>query len=421
MPQKPLDDEKARAAAEAYKANGNDKSAAAKALGIPRNTFCGHLKHAALRGMLGTEPVLPGFEIERTTHVTGADGATERQFVRQRQARGDAKAEMPPGHRLREATIQSDSTGKLERTWWKTKETPSAIDIAETLKAAFADYEPAAIPTPAPLNVETDLVTLMPLNDWHVGMFSWERETGTNWDLKIAERVIGQAIEQVIEQSPVSETAIVLGGGDLTHADNNKNQTARSSNQLDVDGRHQKVVETAGRLVVRSIDAALKRAKRVIVRILKGNHDEETAPSIAWFLLAWYRNEPRVIVDCDQSLFWYYRFGKTFLAATHGHEARLSDMPAIMAHRRPEDWGASLFRYAHGFHVHHKSKRPPAEAGGVELESHQAPIPQDAWHFGRGFLSGRSLQTITYHKDFGEISRVRRALLDAGEPRKEAA
>ncbi|MBY0253727.1 MAG: hypothetical protein K2X54_20495, partial [Methylobacterium organophilum] len=84
----------------------------------------------------------------------------------------------------------------------------------------------------------------------------------------------------------------------------------------------------------------------------------------------------------------------------------------VMAARRPEDWGLTKFRYGHGFHIHHK-RLLGFEAGGVVTESHQAPVAQDAWHHGAGFLSGRSLQTITYHRAFGEVSRAREAILDA--------
>jgi hypothetical protein len=93
------------------------------------------------------------------------------------------------------------------------------------------------------------------------------------------------------------------------------------------------------------------------------------------------------------------------LAATHGHAAKLGKMPEIMAHRRAEDWGKTKFRYAHGFHYHHAEKTV-TEGAGVICECHQAPIPQDAWNYGEGFCSGRSVQTITYHKDKGERGRV---------------
>lgn len=402
----------------AYEANGKNQVRTAAALGIARETLQNTLRRAAERGLLGTKPVLPGFRISQVTNTPSGD------FVQQKPERGP-EFEVPAGHAVKGISALVDAEGRTIQQWVKTREEPSAIDIADILAKRFENYSPAAEPAPTPDHVSEDLLTLIPCNDWHVGMFAWHRETDQNWDLKIAERTIGQGIEDAIARSPASAVAIVLGGGDLTHADNNKNQTARSANQLDVEGRHQKIVETAGDLMVRTIDAALRRNGRVIVRNLKGNHDEETAPAVAWFLRAWYRNEPRVFVDLDQSLFFYHRHGLTFLAATHGHEAKLQDMPQIMAHRRAEDWGATRYRYAHGFHVHHRSKFA-TEGGGVIMESHQAPIPQDAWHFGSGFLSGRSLQTITYHRDFGEVSRVRVAMLDGAaandnQPAKERA
>jgi hypothetical protein len=102
------------------------------------------------------------------------------------------------------------------------------------------------------------------------------------------------------------------------------------------------------------------------------------------------------------------------LGATHGHQSsnHIAKMPGIMAHRRAVDWGATKFRYVHGFHLHHSAKIA-TEGNGVICEVHQAPIPQDAWHFASGFLSGRSMQGITYHRNFGEIGRVRTAILDA--------
>jgi hypothetical protein len=73
--------------------------------------------------------------------------------------------------------------------------------------------------------------------------------------------------------------------------------------------------------------------------------------------------------------------------------------------------GATRWRYVHGFHLHHHAKFA-TEGEGVISEIHQAPIPQDGWHFVSGFLSGRSLQAITYHREFGEIGRVRVAMMD---------
>ena len=180
---------------------------------------------------------------------------------------------------------------------------------------------------------------------------------------------------------------------------------------LQVDGRYSKCLGVVCRMFVHMAYAALEKHETVEVRILQGNHDEHSSIALGYFLLAWFRDEPRVTVDVDPSLFWWRRFGKVMLGATHGHMAKPSQMAEIMAHRRAEDWGATKYRFAHTFHVHHSSKLV-TEGGGVITETHQTPIPQDAYHFGSGYLSGRSLCAITYDPQFGEVARSRVVIQD---------
>jgi hypothetical protein len=420
LPTPKLSDELAQEAADAFDALRN-KTEAALLLGIPRNTFNDRLKIAAERGMCGTKPVLPGFRISQTTAVKDADGNVVQEFIQQKPERGDA-FQVPAGHTIKGISALVNEDGREIIKWVKTRNEYAPQDIAAILKDAFVDV-PAAEPRALDTVPTDDLLTLTPLADFHVGLFAWHRETGANWDLSIAERVIGGALDDLIARTPPSGHAIVLGGGDLLHSDSNENKTAKSGNVLQVDGRYQKVLMTACRLVVRAIDANLARHGHVTVRILPGNHDEHASVAVAYFLLAWYRNEPRVTVDVDPSLFFWFRFGKVLLGATHGHTVKLKDMASIMAHRRAEDWGATVHRFIHGFHIHHSSKYA-TEGNGVISESHQTPTPQDAWHWGAGFLSGRSMQSISYHREFGEVSRVRVAMMDAAndnEPLRMAA
>lgn len=321
---------------------------------------------------------------------------------------------IPEGHQVKGLSTYMDADGKIVGQWIKTRQGElDPLQLAESIKSVFSEFKPSAKLAAKPQAVSADCLTIFPANDWHIGMFAWGKEVGADWDLKIAEQTIGLAVDDTIARSPASAVCVILGGGDLLHADNQLNETFNGTRQ-DVDGRYPKVVQTAIRLMVRTIDAALARHEKVIGRILPGNHDPHAAIAIAYALHAWYRNEPRVTIDTDPSLFWWMRFGLCMFGATHGHTVKIKDMPSIMAHRRPKDWGASKFRYVHGFHLHHSAKFA-TEGGGVLCEVHQAPIPQDAWHYGSGFLSGRSLQAITYHKDYGEIGRVRTAILDAKE------
>lgn len=379
-------------------------SAASRVSGIPRATLAGRQRQAALRGLLGYDPVLPGFEVKQTS--AKVDGA----WVKQVRESGE-EFEPLPGHVVKGESALVDQDGRVRAKWVKTKQGElSPEEIASRFERAMAGFEGRAEPLPPPTQTSDRLMTVIPCNDWHVNLLTWEREVGQNWDLKIAERVLGDTAENVVLRAPPAALAIVLGGGDLLHADDNSNRTKASGHALDVDGRHEKGLEVAQRLKVRTIDAALRHNDRVLVRILKGNHDDVSAVAVAYFLKAWYRSEPRVEVDCDPSLFFYHRFGRVMLGATHGHMAKLRDMPMLMASRRPEDWGATLHRYAHGFHVHHRELHG-WEENGVVGESHQAPIPQDGWHYASGFISGRSMQSITYDADMGEYSRVRLAVM----------
>ena len=397
-----LSDDLCREAAAVLAANGGYAAGAAQ-LGLPVNTFRNRVKRAAERGMMGFAPVLPGFRITQSTSGPRGD------YVQQRPEPGRT-FEVPAGQVVKGVSALVDTEQRVLMEWVKTK-AETGIDWNEVFRDAFHDFDGRAEPIEAPEHASDKLFNFIPCNDWHINLLCWAQEVGVNWDLKIAENTIGNAIVSAIERTPIAQTAVVLGGGDLLHADDDTNRTAKSGHVLEADGRHQKSIQVAQRLKVRTIDAALARNERVIVRILRGNHDEYSSVAIAHFLSAWYRNDPRVTVDLDASLFWWHRFGKVMIGATHGHTVKLAQLPSIMAHRRAADWGSTSFRYVHGFHIHHHSK-VASEGEGVICESHEAPIPQDAWHFGSGYISGRCVKTITYHRECGEVSRVRVAIVN---------
>jgi hypothetical protein len=405
-----LTDEVLRLRVIAYNDNDNNQTRAAKALGISRESLQTSLKQAAERGLLlDHKPAMPGFRIAQLT--TLPDG---KQSIQQKPEHGE-KFEVPKGMRLKGVTALTDAEGRIMHMHQMAREGVAydPLEVAEWLKGAFNDYRPCAAPVPAPAVTASSLLTLVPANDWHVNMSAWGKQTGTPWDLKIAEPVIGDAVVDAIERSPPSAECIILGGGDLLHVNGKSNTTVNGTPQ-DTDSRFQKGVEVLGRILVRTIDAALHRHQHITARILKGNHDEDSSVALVYFLFAWYRNEPRVTIDTDPSDYFWFRFGKVMLGAAHGHQSsnHIAKMPGIMAHRRAADWGLTKFRYVHGFHLHHSAKIA-TEGNGCVCEIHQAPIPHDAWHFASGFLSGRSIQAITYHKDFGEIGRVRAAIIDA--------
>lgn len=369
MAQKPLDEAVLRAALDAVKAANGNITEAARSLGIPRPTFQ-HQYYTAIRRGLGDGLVAPA----------------------------------PTGHTVKGISTLYDEEGQIVQQWVKTRADEYDIEqIIETIKAAFDDLE-AAPPVPPPPDHDASLATLYPLPDLHMGLYAWGKEAGEDYDLSIADRVNREAFGRLVASTPASRTAVVLGLGDLIHADNTENRTARSGNSLDVDTRYSRVLHVATQFMVYAVDQALRHHERVIVRNLPGNHDTHSALAVGMALWAWYRNEPRVTVDTDPSYFWWWQFGANFLGATHGDMTKMNDLPLVMAASKPEAWGSAKHRLILTGHIHHKSA---LERGGVIVESFQSTAARDAWHQASGFRSGRSLTAITLHQERGEIARAK--------------
>lgn len=338
---------------------------------------------------------------------TAAELGEKPRTLRDWRTRLDLKQPTPLGHSVKGVSTLVDGDGNTVLQWIKTS--TGGLGFEETvdiLRSAFDDAATPLAAIPEPTDASGDLMALHCLPDLHMGMYAWKEEAEESWDLSLADSTIKASVERLMSITPSCGTAVILGGGDQLHADNTENRTMRSGNALDVDGRFSKVLLVTCKLFAYVTELALLKHSHVFVRILPGNHDPHAAVALAYYLLAWFRENPRVTVDVSPDYFWWFRFGKVMLGATHGHMAKPGQMPGIMAERRPEDWGATRFRYCHTFHVHHQSK-VMTEGGGVVTETHQTPIPKDAWHHQMGYLSGRSLQSIIYSREHGEVGRQR--------------
>lgn len=307
------------------------------------------------------------------------------------------------GYRVKGTSTLYDAEGNISATWVKTAiEGPTAEEAGALVRQALEGFQPPAGFSEAHGEVEAELATVYPLADWHVGLLSWRKETGFDYDLKIGQKTIEGSISRLIASTPKSAQGVVLGLGDLLHSDNYESMTSRSSNVLDCDGRYPKLLYTATQLVLYTIELALQKHDTVLVRILPGNHDDQSAIAVTLAVSLYYQNNPRVTVDDDAGRFWWWSWGKVFLGATHGDKAKPAEIPLIMADERPDLWGKAKFRHVLTGHIHRDTK---LEKRGVIVESFQSPVASDAWHASMGYRAGRSVQAITYHKDQGEIMR----------------
>lgn len=372
---------------------------------VPNHDRMRARREAARKGEMGFAPVLPGYEISETVETTDRAGAVVRRSVRQRQARGEAFA-VPEGHLVKGVSALLDGEGRVIAQWTKTTAEGRRLEVVlKAIRAHHRRYIKPCAPEPAPPAADEDLLTLYPVADHHLGLYAWARETGADYDLDIASRLLRDTATRLMQMSPASGQAVLLGLGDFFHADSSKNATPASGHVLDVDSRYAKVIETGCNLWADLVHLALRRHGVVTVRMLPGNHDPHAVFSVVQFLRAYFRDDPRVTIDADPSLFWFYRFGRVFLAATHGHAAKIERMPGIMAASRPREWGETDFRYAFGAHLHHR-RQGGANVDGVTWETVPTLTARDAYAAGQGWTAMREMIAHTYHRNKGRCSTV---------------
>jgi len=398
----PLPDDDCQRAADAYVAAGYNQSVTAAKLGMSRESLQRRLKRAAERGFLiDHKPAMPGFRISQLT--TRPDG---KQSVQQKPERGE-KFEPLPGHLIKGESAYVDPDGFLIGKWVRTREDTERTKIlAAAIHEEFSQYKGYAKLVPPPKETAADLCNYYPIVDPHIGMLSYGKETGQSNDLKIGVDRVESTLQRLIGWAPPAETAVIINTGDFFHADDQRNATPASGHQLDVDGRDQKVKWAGVNMLRTTIDFALQRHKRVIVKNLKGNHDPESAKWLNISLGLFYSNEPRVEIDPADANndHFFHLFGVNYVGATHGHTMKPDRMYVMMAEDNPEYWNASLYRWCIFGHIHNETKK---QIGSLICESFSQPVPRDSFAHSHGYRAGNAMQSITLHREGGEQGRGR--------------
>ncbi len=370
-------------------------------------------KSKAIHGPVGADdlpldPAVPdGYFVKQISTQLDKAGDIERQWIKTplSQAPGMLTDQVPEGHIISGVSTLVSGDGNTLAQWVKTrKESESREELLLRLMRELPTQIPAresSIPKPTG-SLSDDLLAVYPMGDPHIGMLSWAPETGEDFDLGKAQKVMTSAMQELVTRGPRTKQALIVNLGDFFHADNEQNRTSRSGHALDVDGRWPKVLQVGIEIMVFMIDQALKHHESVRVVNEIGNHDDHSAMFLSVVLSAYYRNEPRVEIDMSPSRFHWHRFGKNLIGITHGHNTKHGDLESIMAAERASDWGETIHRFWYCGHIHHSVKK---EMRGCVIESFRTLAPRDAWAANAGYRSGRDMNRITLHREYGEVGR----------------
>lgn len=329
-----------------------------------------------------------------------------------RAARLSKEADPSVQNAMKSAGMQD--AGILHSGWVKTEDAslyfkmPKAESASrvEIIRESFEGI-PACPNIPVPTEYDSGLMTVYPIFDAHIGMRAAKEDSGEDMDHNIAERRITDGIGQCVSSAPMSELAVILIGGDALHANDQTAQTPQSKHVLDVSSSFAEAVDTAIRTFSACIEMAASKHKSVVVSVIQGNHDRDAYLSIMYALRERYRDNPRIEVQRQGGEFFVIEWGKVMIASHHGDKAKAERLVMHMADEWAEMWGRTRYRFYFTGHMHHMKVQ---EIGGVVVEQLRAAAPRDAYAASHSYSSRSELQAITYHKDTGEISRVKVSL-----------
>jgi len=313
---------------------------------------------------------------------------------------------VPDGHKIKGVSTFYDEDGKPIRQWVKsqTDEERQFEILVERLENATKNL-PKFKPTKPPASADQNLLSLLTITDFHLGMYAWEDETGDDWDVEIAQSVFLNSIHDMIQASPKSGTAVLCQLGDFLHWDGILSVTPSSGHILDADTRYGKLVELSMLVMAQAITMMLKKFDKVVVISAEGNHDISGSIWLRKYIKHRFANEPRLEVIDNEFPYYAYLHGETMLAFHHGHKMKLAQLHKLFASepRFREMWGKANYTYIHTGHYHHERV---IEDGGAIAEMHPTLSGRDAYAARGGWVSRRGAKIITYDKFDGEVARV---------------
>lgn len=295
------------------------------------------------------------------------------------------------------STHRRNSRGDWQ--WVKTKlNREQRQQMLDTFWNVFAKELPQVQPSVLQTS-DSDLMSVYPISDTHLGMLAWHGDAGEDADLGIITSLTTKAIHHLSAGAPQGPAALEILG-DFLHFDSVSPVTTRSGNLLDSDSRYSKVFETALRLIRQLIEVLLSQHESLEVIISSGNHDELSARHLAICLTHIYERDNRVFVNPSHAMFHFLEWGKVGIMIHHGDKTKMAKMAEVFA--ASDTWRRTTHRFVHSGHWHQDQAK---DWGSCLVESFRVIIPPDSYAAGHGYgITGRELRRIDYHKEHGRYS-----------------
>lgn len=286
------------------------------------------------------------------------------------------------------------------KVWLRRKVSRVTVNVFESLCQRLDNHVPAYTRRRYVAPKDPHLLEIS-IADMHFGKLAWRRETGEDYDLRIAENLFKNAVQDLLRKAagyPIERIVLPIGN-DFLHIDNLENTTAKGTVQ-DVDGRFVRIMETGQMALIHAIDL-LQTVAPVDVVLVAGNHDLTTSWHTARFLWAYYRRCDNVTVDIEPRLRKYITYGNNLIGLTH---EPLKNLPILMATEQPQEWANTSYHEWHTAHFHKKGEMQFVSVNGndgVIVRALPSLTGRDEWHYAQGYIGTRLAEAYLFSKEHG--------------------
>lgn len=258
------------------------------------------------------------------------------------------------------------------------------------------------------LRGEKFLYEIAAMADPQIGRLSWGKETGTDYDVKIATTILVNAVADLLARTkglPV-EKILLPFTGDSFEMNDTTNETPTNHNRLNVDGRYINVFEHGLDCVRQMVEMCLTVAP-VHILWVPGNHDPQSGYHLVRTIEAYFDRCKDVTVDRSPKPRKALLYGDVFLGFTHGCGLKQKDISAVFMSEFRQMIAQAKHIEIHMGHTHTMKETRAlfgnTETGGVRTRILTSLSGPSNWEYEAGYSCFQCAEAFRWSSKIGYV------------------
>lgn len=259
----------------------------------------------------------------------------------------------------------------------------------------FGSFAPAA---PFKYNKSDEYLEIN-VTDLHIGLLSWEPETGENFDLHIVETRFREAIADIVDRCRGRRFKAIryVTLGDILHVDNSKQETTNGTFQQ-IDGRIPKIFDLAVNLMSDAINELLALKCPIEYVYIAGNHDRDSGYYLAKCIETMFRLNKNVTFDIAPNPIKAKTYGSNLVGYVHGDMPR-KNLGLVLINDFRKEFGECKYAEVHCGHLHSKTEDI---MNGIKVIHLPSLCESSYWEHQQGYKSDRALLCYVWNGTTGK-------------------